>query len=58
MHDPDPGIAEVERSLRVEYFLRPGTSVDLDAPRTFLARGGYPLGARLCGPGTACLIGI
>src|SRR5215472_7184210 len=29
MHDPDPNIAEVERSLRADNFLRPGTAVDL-----------------------------
>jgi predicted unusual protein kinase regulating ubiquinone biosynthesis (AarF/ABC1/UbiB family) len=37
MHDPDPDIAEVERELRADNFLRPGISVDLDALRTFLA---------------------
>ncbi len=37
MHDPDPDIAEVERSLRADNFLRPGISVDLDALRAFLA---------------------
>jgi predicted unusual protein kinase regulating ubiquinone biosynthesis (AarF/ABC1/UbiB family) len=37
MHDPDPDITEVERELRVDNFLRPGISVDLDALRAFLA---------------------
>src|SRR6516162_2122797 len=37
MHDPDPDIAEVERELRANGFLRPGISVDLDALRAFLA---------------------
>ena len=37
MHDPAPDIAEVERVLRADNFLRPGISVDLDALRTFLA---------------------
>ena len=37
MHDPDPDIAEVERELRADNFLRPGISVDLDALRAFLA---------------------
>lgn len=37
MHDPDPDIAEVERVLRADNFLRPGISVDLAALRTFLA---------------------
>jgi predicted unusual protein kinase regulating ubiquinone biosynthesis (AarF/ABC1/UbiB family) len=37
MHDPDPDITEVERSLRADNFLRPGISVDLDALRAFLA---------------------
>ena len=37
MHDPDPDIAEVERSLRADNFLRPGIAVDLDALRAFLA---------------------
>jgi predicted unusual protein kinase regulating ubiquinone biosynthesis (AarF/ABC1/UbiB family) len=37
MHDPDPDIAEVERVLREDNFLRPGIAVDLDALRTFLA---------------------
>src|SRR5712691_207842 len=37
MHDPDPDIAEVERELRADNFLRPGIAVDLDALRTFLA---------------------
>jgi predicted unusual protein kinase regulating ubiquinone biosynthesis (AarF/ABC1/UbiB family) len=36
MHDPDPDIAEVERELREDNFLRPGISVDLDALRAFL----------------------
>jgi predicted unusual protein kinase regulating ubiquinone biosynthesis (AarF/ABC1/UbiB family) len=37
MHDPDPDIAEVERTLRADNFLRPGIAVDLDALRAFLA---------------------
>jgi predicted unusual protein kinase regulating ubiquinone biosynthesis (AarF/ABC1/UbiB family) len=37
MHDPDPNIAEVERELRANGFLRPGIAVDLDALRAFLA---------------------
>jgi predicted unusual protein kinase regulating ubiquinone biosynthesis (AarF/ABC1/UbiB family) len=37
MHDPDPDIAEVERELRADNFLRPGIAVDLDALRAFLA---------------------
>jgi predicted unusual protein kinase regulating ubiquinone biosynthesis (AarF/ABC1/UbiB family) len=37
MHDPDPDIAEVERELRAENFLRPGIAVDLEALRAFLA---------------------
>jgi predicted unusual protein kinase regulating ubiquinone biosynthesis (AarF/ABC1/UbiB family) len=37
MHDPDPNIAEVERELRADNFLRPGIAVDLDALRAFLA---------------------
>jgi predicted unusual protein kinase regulating ubiquinone biosynthesis (AarF/ABC1/UbiB family) len=37
MHDPDPDIAEVERELREDNFLRPGIAVDLDALRAFLA---------------------
>src|SRR5215469_1862680 len=37
MHDPDPNIVEVERELRVNGFLRPGISVDLEALRIFLA---------------------
>ena len=37
MHDPDPDIAEVERELRANGFLRPGISVDLEALRAFLA---------------------
>jgi predicted unusual protein kinase regulating ubiquinone biosynthesis (AarF/ABC1/UbiB family) len=37
MHDPDPDIAEVERELRADGFLRPGIAVDLDALRAFLA---------------------
>jgi len=37
MHDEDPDIAEVERELRANGFLRPGISVDLDALRAFLA---------------------
>jgi predicted unusual protein kinase regulating ubiquinone biosynthesis (AarF/ABC1/UbiB family) len=37
MHDPDPDIAEVERELRADNFLRPGIAVDLDALRLFLA---------------------
>jgi predicted unusual protein kinase regulating ubiquinone biosynthesis (AarF/ABC1/UbiB family) len=37
MHDPDPDIAEVERELRSDNFLRPGIAVDLDALRAFLA---------------------
>jgi predicted unusual protein kinase regulating ubiquinone biosynthesis (AarF/ABC1/UbiB family) len=37
MHDPAPDIAEVERVLRADNFLRPGISVDLDALRAFLA---------------------
>ena len=36
MHDPDPDIAEVERELRANGFLRPGISVDLEALRAFL----------------------
>lgn len=36
MHDPDPDIAEVERVLRAENFLRPGVAVDLEALRGFL----------------------
>ena len=37
MHDPAPDIAEVERELRADNFLRPGIAVDLDALRAFLA---------------------
>jgi predicted unusual protein kinase regulating ubiquinone biosynthesis (AarF/ABC1/UbiB family) len=37
MHDPNPNIAEVERDLRANGFLRPGIAVDLDALRAFLA---------------------
>ena len=37
MHDPEPDIAEVERVLRADNFLRPGIAVDLDALRAFLA---------------------
>ncbi|HJZ09754.1 MAG TPA: AarF/ABC1/UbiB kinase family protein [Trebonia sp.] len=37
MHDPEPDLAEVERELRANGFLRPGISVDLDALRAFLA---------------------
>ena len=37
MHDPEPDMAEVERELRANGFLRPGISVDLDALRAFLA---------------------
>ncbi|MGH3267783.1 MAG: ABC1 kinase family protein [Trebonia sp.] len=37
MHDPEPDVAEVERELRANGFLRPGISVDLDALREFLA---------------------
>jgi predicted unusual protein kinase regulating ubiquinone biosynthesis (AarF/ABC1/UbiB family) len=37
MHDPDPDIAEVERGLRADNFLRPGIAVDLEALRAFLA---------------------
>jgi predicted unusual protein kinase regulating ubiquinone biosynthesis (AarF/ABC1/UbiB family) len=37
MHDPDPNIAEVERELRTNGFLRPGIAVDLGALRAFLA---------------------
>jgi predicted unusual protein kinase regulating ubiquinone biosynthesis (AarF/ABC1/UbiB family) len=37
MHDPAPDIAEVERVLRADNFLRPGVSVDLEALRAFLA---------------------
>jgi predicted unusual protein kinase regulating ubiquinone biosynthesis (AarF/ABC1/UbiB family) len=37
MHDPDPNIAEVERELRANGFLRPGVAVDLGALRAFLA---------------------
>jgi len=36
MHDPEPDIAEVERVLRADNFLRPGISVDLAALRAFL----------------------
>jgi len=36
MHDPAPDIAEVERVLRADNFLRPGISVDLEALRAFL----------------------
>jgi len=37
MHTPDPDLAEVERELRDNGFLRPGFSVDLEALRAFLA---------------------
>jgi predicted unusual protein kinase regulating ubiquinone biosynthesis (AarF/ABC1/UbiB family) len=37
MHEPEPDIAEVERVLRADNFLRPGISVDLEALRAFLA---------------------
>ena len=37
MHTPDPDLAEVERELRDNGFLRPGISVDLEALRAFLA---------------------
>jgi predicted unusual protein kinase regulating ubiquinone biosynthesis (AarF/ABC1/UbiB family) len=37
MHDPAPNIAEVERELRADNFLRPGIAVDLEALRAFLA---------------------
>jgi predicted unusual protein kinase regulating ubiquinone biosynthesis (AarF/ABC1/UbiB family) len=36
MHDPNPNIAEVERELRANGFLRPGIGVDLGALRAFL----------------------
>jgi predicted unusual protein kinase regulating ubiquinone biosynthesis (AarF/ABC1/UbiB family) len=44
MHDPAPDIAEVERVLRADNFLRPGISVDLDALRAFLAPLAEPSG--------------
>jgi predicted unusual protein kinase regulating ubiquinone biosynthesis (AarF/ABC1/UbiB family) len=37
MHSSDVDVAEVERELREQGFLRPGISVDLDALRAFLA---------------------
>jgi predicted unusual protein kinase regulating ubiquinone biosynthesis (AarF/ABC1/UbiB family) len=37
MHDPEPDIAEVERELRADNFLRPGIAIDLEALRAFLA---------------------
>jgi predicted unusual protein kinase regulating ubiquinone biosynthesis (AarF/ABC1/UbiB family) len=37
MHDPDPDIAEVERVLRADNFLRPGIAIDLATLRAFLA---------------------
>jgi predicted unusual protein kinase regulating ubiquinone biosynthesis (AarF/ABC1/UbiB family) len=37
MHDPAPDIAEVERELRADNFLRPGIAIDLEALRAFLA---------------------
>jgi predicted unusual protein kinase regulating ubiquinone biosynthesis (AarF/ABC1/UbiB family) len=37
MHTDHPDIDQVERELRVNGFLRPGISVDLEALRTFLA---------------------
>jgi predicted unusual protein kinase regulating ubiquinone biosynthesis (AarF/ABC1/UbiB family) len=37
MHDPAPDIAEVERVLRADNFLRPGVAVDLESLRAFLA---------------------
>src|SRR5215475_14506854 len=37
MHMADPDLAEVERELRDNGFLRPGISVDLEALRAFLA---------------------
>jgi predicted unusual protein kinase regulating ubiquinone biosynthesis (AarF/ABC1/UbiB family) len=36
LHDPQPDIAQVERVLRADNFLRPGIAVDLDALRAFL----------------------
>jgi predicted unusual protein kinase regulating ubiquinone biosynthesis (AarF/ABC1/UbiB family) len=44
MHDPAPDIAEVERVLRADNFLRPGISVDLEALRAFLAPLAEPSG--------------
>jgi predicted unusual protein kinase regulating ubiquinone biosynthesis (AarF/ABC1/UbiB family) len=44
MHDPDPDIAEVERELRANNFLRPGISVDLDALHAFLGPLAEPSG--------------
>jgi predicted unusual protein kinase regulating ubiquinone biosynthesis (AarF/ABC1/UbiB family) len=37
LHDPAPDIAEIERELRADNFLRPGVAVDLEALRAFLA---------------------
>ena len=37
MHTDEPDVAEVERELRANGFLRPGIEVDLDALRAFLA---------------------
>jgi len=37
MHTEEPDLDEVERELRVNGFLRPGISVDLEALRIFLA---------------------
>jgi len=44
MHDPAPDIAEVERVLRADNFLRPGISVDLEALRAFLGPLAEPSG--------------
>jgi predicted unusual protein kinase regulating ubiquinone biosynthesis (AarF/ABC1/UbiB family) len=44
MHDPDPDIAEVERELRANNFLRPGISVDLEALHAFLGPLAEPSG--------------
>ncbi|HTR91264.1 MAG TPA: AarF/ABC1/UbiB kinase family protein [Trebonia sp.] len=44
MHDPAPDIAEVERVLRADNFLRPGISVDLEVLRAFLGPLAEPSG--------------
>jgi predicted unusual protein kinase regulating ubiquinone biosynthesis (AarF/ABC1/UbiB family) len=42
MHEDEPDVAEVERELRANGFLRPGIEVDLDALRAFLAPTAEP----------------
>jgi predicted unusual protein kinase regulating ubiquinone biosynthesis (AarF/ABC1/UbiB family) len=42
MHEDEPDVAEVERELRANGFLRPGIEVDLEALRAFLAPTAEP----------------